>query len=685
MRLSRPRLAAALALACALSAMLISAASASAAVRPVCAACTYTTIQDAVNAADPYDVIDVAAGTWAGATVTNKPLTFIGRQQGSDGRLRGPNAPLESIVNTPLIIDTTSHVTIDGFTFAGSSPDGVELRKTGSDYTVINNVFYNNGYGVYANSDGLDPTLIRHNLFEQNNFPGAASGSGVYSDQGVGKLTVDANTFLGNSTSAVLLTDTISSVGTHNHDIKITNNLSDVSTSTPAKPVPPGAFAIVAKSRDVLIDHNTVRTPVDNSGIYLEANKHVEISRNDISGVSDGFSAIRMKAGNFFQDSIPNEDVTIEGNDIHGNIAGPSTPTYGINVGDGASLGPVQVHLNRIVGNGVGVNNNDTDDAVDATNNWWGCNAGPGNPGCDTVTVGPPAFFHGPLPVVLTDPNLVLSLASQKPALALNGDTSKINANLRFNSDGDEFDKPIVPDHTVTFATSLGSISPLTDLMHLGNAFSVLTSGPTAGVANVTAMLDNQTVTLGVPFNGPPPPGPTGPTGASGPTGPSGPSGPAGPAGVPGNDGPVGPVGPIGQTGPQGPIGPSTPAGQGEPAKLVCSLTAPASSPAVRGAVALKVTCSKDAKFTVQTTVAVPFTGGGKGRVAAKRFRLRTFKTAFVLSGRTDNLRIALPSSVLRSVLSGLSHGRRSSVRIKIIATGRDGQTQAMSALVRLR
>jgi hypothetical protein len=661
--------------------MLISAASASATVRTVCAACPYTTIQDAVNAADPYDEIHVAVGTWAGATVTSKPLTFTGAQQGADGRLRAPNAPLESIVNTPLIIDTTSHVTIDGFTFAGTQW-GVELRKTGSDYTVINNVFYNNGFGVYANSDGLDPTLIRHNLFEQNNFPAAAAGNGVYSDQGVGRLTVDANTFLGNSNAAVLLTDTYSSVGTHNHDIKITNNLSDISTSTPPKQVPPGAFAVVAKSRDVLIDHNTVRTPVDNSAIYLEANKHVEISRNDISGVSDGFSAIRMKAGNFFQDAIPNEDVTIEGNDIHGNIAGPSTPTYGINVGDGASLGPVQVHLNRIVGNGVGVNNNDTNDPVDATNNWWGCNRGPGNPGCDTVTVGPPAFFNGPLPVVLTNPNLVLSLASQKPALALNGDTSKINANLRFNSDGDEFDKPIVPDHTVTFGTSLGTISPLTALMHLGNAFSVLTSGPTAGVANVTGMLDNQTVTLGVPFNGPPPPGPTGATGASGPTG------PGGPAGTPGVAGPAGPGGPIGQTGPQGPVGPagpSTPAGQGEPAKLVCSLIAPASSPAVRGAVTVKVTCSKDAKFTVQTTVAVPFTGGGKGRVAAKRFRLRTFKTAFVASGTTDNLRIVIPNSVLRAAVSGLNAGRRSSVRVKVLATDRSGQTQAMAVLVRLR
>jgi hypothetical protein len=633
----------------------------------------------AVDAANPYDEIDVSVGTWAGATVTNKPLTFIGAQAGSDGRLRGPNAPLESIVNSPLIIDTTSHVTIDGFTFAGSSPDGVELRKTGSDYTVVNNVFYNNGYGVYANSDGLDPTLIRHNLFEKNNFPGAASGSGVYSDQGVGKLTVDANTFLGNSTAAVLLTDTYSSVGTHNHDIKITNNLSDVSTSSNVH-VPPGAFAIVAKSRDVLIDNNTVRAPLDNSGIYLEANKHVEISRNDISGVSDGFSAIRMKAGNFFQDSIPNEDVTIEGNDIHGNSAGPSTPTYGINVGDGATLGPVQVHFNRIVGNGVGVNNNDTDDAVDATNNWWGCNKGPGNPGCDTVTVGPPAFFNGPPPVVLTNPNLVLTLLSQKPALGLNGDKSKITGTLRTNSNGDMFDTVLVPDHTVAFATTLGTVSPLSALMHLGNAFSELTSGSTPGNADVSAILDNQTVILTVPINAPPPPPPPGPTGPTGSSGPTGPSGPAGPAGIPGSAGPSGPAGPAGPGTPGTPSVPSSPS-EADKTVVGCSLKSPATAAAARGSVGVSVKCGEPVRYVARGIAVIPITvEQPEGQRESRDVNLGVVRTGVVAKGKTVSLRLILSAAIRKAARLGLAQGRISRIRMTVVITDLAGNKKTLRA-----
>src|SRR5262249_49088792 len=49
---------------------------------------------------------------------------------------------------------------------------------------------------------------------------------------------------------------------------------------------------------------------------------------------------------------------------------------------------PNTLHNNEIVGNGVGVDGtapNPSDPAIDATGNWWGCVAGPGNPGCDSV------------------------------------------------------------------------------------------------------------------------------------------------------------------------------------------------------------------------------------------------------------------------------------------------------------
>src|SRR4051794_25217438 len=191
MNLTSPRLAGAIALA--IGAILIPAASASAATTfTVCTAgfptCNFGDIQSAVNAASAGDTIQVGTGTYDGADI-NKPLTLKGAQAGSDGRPRSPLSVLETIVNgVPALAGTgfnvsASHVTIDGFTFTNGVP-GVQLRPATSDNNVVNNVFYQNTFGIYAHSDGQDPDLIRHNKFERNNLPGASAGNGIYSDQG---------------------------------------------------------------------------------------------------------------------------------------------------------------------------------------------------------------------------------------------------------------------------------------------------------------------------------------------------------------------------------------------------------------------------------------------------------------------------------------------------------------------
>src|SRR5690349_8794460 len=49
----------------------------------------YSTIQAAVNAANPNDVILADAGTYNELVVINKPLTIQGAQHGVDARTRG--------------------------------------------------------------------------------------------------------------------------------------------------------------------------------------------------------------------------------------------------------------------------------------------------------------------------------------------------------------------------------------------------------------------------------------------------------------------------------------------------------------------------------------------------------------------------------------------------------------------
>jgi parallel beta-helix repeat protein len=106
-------------------------------------------------------------------------------------------------------------------------------------------------------------------------------------------------------------------------------------------------------------------------------------------------------------------DNSIIGNHISGNGADlfdTATPgTAGINISSGAGGSPItgtlvsgnvitdedddvvmatpgdtNVHLNDLLRRDVGINNL-SNGMVDATDNWWGCPAGPGGPGCSSV------------------------------------------------------------------------------------------------------------------------------------------------------------------------------------------------------------------------------------------------------------------------------------------------------------
>jgi hypothetical protein len=209
--------------------------------------------------------------------------------------------------------------------------------------------------------------------------------------------------------------------------------------------------------------------------------------------------------------------------------------------------------------------------------------------------------------------------------------------------------------------------------MHLGGAFSQLTSGPAAGDADVTAELDNEVVHRTVTLADPPPPPQDGADGA---------------------DGAQGPTGPQGLPGPQGPAGqnalPAPVVSSGEPedppdTRVVgCSLDAPVSQ-ALRSFVRVRATCEESVRYTAEATVAVPFTGGRGQRGSARRFSVRSVRTGVIPAGRTASIRMLLSDSVIQAARRGLRQGRRSSVRIKITATDTAGNRKVLKATVRLR
>lgn len=155
----------------------------------------------------------------------------------------------------------------------------------------------------------------------------------------------------------------------------------------------------------------------------------------------------------------------------------------------------VDVERNRIVGNSQdGVQNGGigaTNATIDATNNWWGCNGGPGTAGCDAVSG-----------LVNSSPWQVLNLSAAPASIASGGGTSALVADLTRNSAGAAIAGAFPDDNGtgVGFATSLGSVvTPRTTVN--GQATSTLTSGSTSGTASVSAALDNAAATAAVQIN----------------------------------------------------------------------------------------------------------------------------------------------------------------------------------------
>src|SRR5262249_35738279 len=116
---------------------------------------SFSTIQAAVNAANPHDVILADAATYNEHVTINKPLTLEGAQHGVDARTR---SGAESIVDgggfAPFYV-TANDVILDGFTIQGASNRsafpggfGVELAAGVSGAHITDNIIQNNIAGI---------------------------------------------------------------------------------------------------------------------------------------------------------------------------------------------------------------------------------------------------------------------------------------------------------------------------------------------------------------------------------------------------------------------------------------------------------------------------------------------------------------------------------------------------------
>ena len=172
-------------------------------------------------------------------------------------------------------------------------------------------------------------------------------------------------------------------------------------------------------------------------------------------------------------------------------------------------VSPIEVHHNRFFGNTTGLSNEtysggdmNTPILIVAANNWWGCNAGPGNVDCDSFD----AF--DPLKVDAV-PWLVMTAAAIPGPINLSG-TAPFAVDLNHNS-ALEFLTPgdtVLDTVPVAFSvTTLGSVLPTASFYTSGDATTTFTAPTTIGTYAVCATTDNQSVCSNVTvedFNDPP-------------------------------------------------------------------------------------------------------------------------------------------------------------------------------------
>lgn len=408
---------------------------------PLC----FATIQSAVNAASPYDIIIVAPGVYKEYVTVGKPVSLLG-------------AGNSSIIDATdlahgIFVDGFDHpglrdVIIAGLTVRNAQFEGILAVNT-TDVIVRDSSILDND-----KSSGLEFTGATMGCPDQ-------PGNGVYENDetgdcggavhliGVVDSTVSGNFISGNADGVLISDETGESRGNLLINNAVKNNPLEcgiVLASHPRTGTPPFG-------PHYGVDNNTVSNNVSTGngvqiggsgvGLFSDGNGPGRVSGNVVVGntlTNNGLGgvALHTHAGPSF--GAPADDMSgnvIIDNYIAGNLADtadtatPGTVGININSGGGGSpvLGtvishntirnedvdvaintpaPVNIHVNNLLGGKTGVADVCAFDkatactgTIDATENYWGCLFGPGARGCSTISGSEIRF----VPWLLTAPN----------------------------------------------------------------------------------------------------------------------------------------------------------------------------------------------------------------------------------------------------------------------------------------
>jgi parallel beta-helix repeat protein len=400
-------------------------------VKPAGKAPCYAKIQLAVNAAAAGDSIDVAAGTYKEDVIIGKQLSLIGAGA-ADTIIDATGLP-NGIFVDGLDRPGLKGVSISGFTVENAQYEGVLVVSTTGAKIIEDHILNNDTIGPVF---GSGPACNGQPAFETDE--SGDCGGGVHLIGSVNAI-VEGNFVTGNADGILISDETAESHGNLIAGNNITDNPAECGVVLASHP-PVGSSApyfaphygvnkntvtgnIVSKN-GVTVGGAGVGLFSDGQGPGTVTGNSVllnELTDNGIPGVS-----LHTHVGPAFGAPADNMDGNIiVGNLISGN--GPDTddtatpgPT-GININSGGGGSPVtgtvisgniitgedidiavntpatlSTHFNDLLGGKVGVANVCALDnasnlkvctgAIDATENYWGCVAGPGAKNCSTTS-----------------------------------------------------------------------------------------------------------------------------------------------------------------------------------------------------------------------------------------------------------------------------------------------------------
>jgi hypothetical protein len=458
------------------------------------------TIGHAVAEASAGDTVKVGAGTYDEAVNVDKSLTLLGAQAGVDARGRdegGLADAAESIISDASGNDLTlsgGSVTVDGFKFENPAFEGSGIALLGAKNNVIRNDIFSGISGGYGVNGEFTGSTLRHNRVEDTRI-------GFQPDLGPApNVTIDANKF----------------VSSDWYDIAFLNGgTGDVVSGNESVGASEANFLALFFNEGTKVTGNRV-TERESSAVYLgggtvgTAISGNTFTANKASGVS---------VADEFGDG-PNRSFEVVDNTLTNNLRG-------VRLTPSSTAGVIEVHDNRISGNTTAGVINEGEGELDATANWWGCDAGPNQAGCDKAT--------GPMD---SGKWLVLTLSASPSQIYKSVGSTTLTASLTRDAAGEAVGS--VPGSTpVAFASTMGTVGAAEPTLDAGRAAAELAAPSSLGTADATVTVDGETVHASVQVIEAPE-GPKGETGATGAKGEKGEAGAKGEKGERGEKGEAG-------------------------------------------------------------------------------------------------------------------------------------------------